>query len=235
MFMIQSTPSLRRLAAGVCALSCLALTACGGGGNAEEDTPQTAEATLASKFESCFDVSPGTAYTMSDGDRVLVGQEAFEGGTRNARISLLGTTGTRRSFVDYWSRESSGIRFWGHQEYQDDAGNTVSSKTVSSEGQTLPTSLQLGQSVVLNYVDTTTEGGQVTSRNFQETWTFTSLVTQTLGGKQFVDMCRIDIGDADGSATQWWAKGFGVVRYEIKDSKGTVLESGQLDAITAQP
>ena len=231
--MVQPTPFLRRLAAGVCASSWLALAACGGNGT--EDTSQTAEAPAASKLESCFDVRPGTAYTMSDGDRVLIGQEAFEGGTRNARISLLGATGTRRSFADYWSRESSGIRFWGNQAYQDDAGNAVSSKTVSSSGQTLPTSLQPGQSVVLSYVDTTTEDGQTTNRNFQETWTFTGLVTQTLGGKQFIDMCRIDIGDADGSATQWWAKGFGVIRYEIKDLKGTVLESGQLDAITAQP
>ena len=232
--MLHSVFHPRNLVALLCASSCLVLSACGGGDD-DNDTVQPADAPLPTKLGNCFDVTPGTAFTMSNGDRMLATQEAFEGATRNALVLMLGSSTTRRSFADYWSRDSSGVRFWGQQEYQDDAGNTVSSKTVSSAGQTLPLSLQLGQSVTLNYVETTTADGQTSTRNLQETWTFTSLASQTLGGKQFVDMCRIDIADADGSASQWWAKGFGVVRYEIKNPQGTVIDSAQLDAITAQP
>ncbi len=219
----------RSLATLLCASSCLALTACGGGDDNDTTTPATT-----TKLAECFDVTPGNAYTMSDGDWILITQEAFEGGTRNARVSLESQNGTRRVFADYWSRDASSVRFWGDLEYQDDANNTVLAKTVSSAGQTLSTSLQVGQSAVMNYTDTRTEGGQTTTQARQETWTFAGLSTQTLGGKQFVDMCRIDITDADGSATQWWAKGYGVVRYEIKNAQGTVVESGQLTAITAQ-
>jgi hypothetical protein len=226
--MARSVSHSRHLFTLLCVSSSLALTGCGGGESSEER--------LTSTLGGCFDVTPGTAYTMTDGDRILITQEAFEGATRNARVSLQ-SAGTRRIFADYWSRDSSGVRFWGSLEYQDDVNNTVLYKTVSAAGHTLPTSLQLGQSVVLSYVETATEQstGQTSTQTRQETWTFTSLVTQTLGGRPFVDMCRMDISDASGSATQWWAKGFGVVRYEIKNVQGTVLETGQLDIITAQP
>ncbi len=229
---------------------CAVLAACGGGGGGDDGTPATPPVPAAPAgptLAACFNLTPGTAYTMTDPDggstsgKVLVVNESFDGAARNGSVEFAGATDIR-SAATYWSPESTGIRFWGFVEY-DDAG-TAQSKTVHSAAFLLPLTLQAGQSTVLKYTDTIqqltgAQAGQTDTEAMEETWTFEGFETLTLGGKTFTDTCRIKTLPAaagqDGPSTLWFAKGFGVIRVRHTNSAGQVVEESALNAVTAQP
>ena len=226
---------------------CAALAACGGG-----DDPEATPA--AATFAACFDVTAGVAYTMTDPDLTVDGgapdgisdgvqmvKESFEGTVRSASVELANAT-TVRTAATYWSQEPDGIRFWGLLEY--DGTGTAQTKTLHSAGFVLPLTMQAGQSAALSYTDTTFQlsGDQAVQTDTvarQETWTFEGFESLTLGGKTFTDVCRIRTIAAqpgeDGPSTLWFAKGFGVIRFQHTNSAGTIVEGSSLESITAQP
>ena len=159
---------------------------------------------------------------------------------RSASVELANAT-TVRTAATYWSQESDGIRFWGLLEY-DGTGN-AQTKTLHSAGFVLPPTMQAGQSAALSYTDTISQlsgdqAGQTDTVARQETWTFEGFETLTLGGKTFTDVCRIKTIAAqsgDGPSTLWFAKGFGIIRFQHTNSAGTIVQGSSLEAITAQP
>lgn len=224
---------------------CATLAACGGGGD-DSATPTTTPA-AAPSFASCFDVTAGVAYTMTDpdaggvSDGVLMLKESFEGTVRSATVELQNATSVRSS-ANYWSQESNGIRFWGDVSY--DGAGTAELKTVFSDGFLLPLNMQAGQSADLSYNATSTylsgsQAGETETSALHESWTFEGFETLTLGGKTFTNVCKIKsssipVGE-DGPTTLWVAKGFGTVRVQHTDDKGAIVEESQLESITAQP
>lgn len=227
---------------------CAALAACGGGDDDATVTP------AAATFAACFDVTAGVAYTMTDPDLTVDGgapdgisdgvqmiNEPFEGTARSASVELANATSVRTA-ATYWSQESDGIRFWGLLDY--DGAGTPQTKTLHSAGFVLPLTMQAGQSAALSYTDTISQlsgdqAGQTDTVARQETWTFEGYESLTLGGKTFTDVCRIKTLAAqpgeDGPSTLWFAKGFGVIRFQHTDSAGTIVEGSSLETITAQP
>jgi hypothetical protein len=219
------------------------LTACGGGDDdSSSPTPAPAPAPVAPTFGNCFEVVAGIAYTMG-GDfesNVLMVEEAFDGTVRTGARDSSKTTGERLS-ASYWSQDSSGIRFWGDMLYENDA---ASEKDVFSAGFLLPLSLQAGQLATLNYTRTThyltgNQAGQTSTQTIQQTWTFEGFETMTLGGKTFENVCRVKVAEpADtefGPSTQWYARGFGLIRIQNTNGAGQVVEESSLETITAQP
>ncbi len=224
------------------------LAACGGGNDDASSAPPPmpdvpADPTLA----DCFSLKPGTAYTMTDPDggstsgKVLVVNESFDGAARNGVVEFAGGTDTR-SAVTYWSPESNGIRFWGELEY--DETGTAQTKVVHSAEFVLPLTLQVGQSTVLKYTDTSQQltgpqAGQTDTEALAQQWTFQAFETVTLGGTAFTGTCRMQVIDAtsseDGPTTLWFAKGFGVIHVRHTNSAGQVVEESSLNAVTAQP
>ena len=230
---------------------CGVLAACGGGDDdaspATPPVPDVPVAPAGPTLAACFNLTPGTAYTMTDPDggstsgKILVVNESFDGAARNGSVEFAGTTDIR-SAATYWSPESNGIRFWGLVEY--DESGTAQTKTVHSAAFLLPLTLQAGQSTVLKYTDTVQQltgpqAGQTDTEVLEETWTFEGFETLTLAGKTFADTCRIKTQDAaageDGPSTLWFAKGFGVIRVRHTNSAGQVVEESSLNAVTAQP
>jgi hypothetical protein len=222
---------------------CATLAACGGG----DDTATPTTTATAPAFASCFDVTAGVAYTMTDpdaggvSDGVLMLKESFEGAVRSATVELQNATSVRSS-ANYWSQESNGIRFWGDVGY--DGTGTAELKTVFSNGFLLPLNMQAGQSADLSYNATSTylsgsQAGQTETSALHESWTFEGFETLTLGGKTFTNVCRIKSSSVpageDGPSTFWIAKGFGMIRVQHTDDKGAIVEESQLETITAQP
>lgn len=222
---------------------CATLAACGGG----DDSATPTVSPVASAFASCFDVTAGVAYTMTDpdaggvSDGVLMLKESFEGTVRSATVELLNDTSVRSS-ATYWSQESNGIRFWGGIDY--DGTGTAEAKTVLSDGFLLPLNMQAGQSADLSYTATRTDlsgsqAGQSVTSALHESWTFEGFETLTLGGKTFANVCRIKSSTIpageDGPATIWVAKGFGMIRVQNTSGTGAVIEESHLETITAQP
>jgi hypothetical protein len=223
---------------------CAALAACGGGG---DDTATPTTTATAPTFASCFDVTAGVAYTMTDpdaggvSDGVLMLKESFEGAVRSATVELQNATSVRSS-ANYWSQESNGIRFWGDLGY--DGTGAAELKTVFSNGFVLPLNMQAGQSADLSYNATSTylsgsQAGETETIALHESWSFEGFETLTLGGKTFTNVCKIKSSSIpageDGPSTLWFAKGFGMIRVQHTDDKGAVVEESQLETIAAQP
>jgi len=215
---------------------CIALTACGGGGDgATNATPAAA----APKFADCFVITPGVAYTTTGtSQEKFVGvRESFEGTMRTGMTSAPLSTGIK-DIVAYWSPESDAIHFWGQVHYNN-PDHSASSKDVSSSGNSLPLTMQAGQSVSLDYTETTTlfADGQTSTQPNKVTVTFEGFETVTLGGKTFENACRLKTVDASdpGASTVWFAKGFGPIRSRDTDGAGKVVFEMALDTITAQP
>ena len=228
---------------------CATLAACGGGGG-DDDAPSVPATPAKATFASCFEVTAGVAFIEKSTDEggddagrntVLLANESFEGAVRSAMVEMSDTSSTAvRDFASYWSQESNGIRFWGFLDYENTG--TAHSKTVHSDGFTLPLAMQPGQSVALSYTDTSTQltgpsSGEVTNTTHQETWTFEGFETVTLGGKTFTDTCRIKTVQAteDGPSTLWFAKGFGLIHGVHTTTDGTVEDESVLESITTQP
>ena len=223
------------------------LSACGGGNDEASPPPPMPDVPADPTLADCFGLSAGTAYTMTDPDggstagKVLVVNETFDGTARNGLVEFAGATDTR-SAVTYWSPESNGIRFWGELDY--DETGTAQTKVVHSAEFLLPLTLQVGQSTVLKYTDTSqqltgAQAGQTDTQALAQQWTFQAFDTVTLGGKTFTNTCRMQVIDAmwseDGPTTLWFAKGFGVIHVRHTNSAGQVVEESTLNAVTAQP
>jgi hypothetical protein len=207
--------------------ACAALTACGGGG---DDAPPAT-----SSLASCFTLTPGHAFTTTSGRRHTVVSEAFNGAQRTGLINT--RSDGARTFANYWTVEAAGVRFWGGQDYAEDAANTVTSRIVNSDGNLLPLSLQPGQSVTLNYTETTTEfdppnPDRVSSVTVADPWTFEAFDTLTLGGRNFTNLCRMRLTFSEGGSNQVWvAAGFGPIRYVGRDAAGAVVGEDALVSV----
>lgn len=220
----------------ISAALCIALTACGGGGTDATPAPAPAAAT----FADCFVITPGVAFTTKGDmqEKVLGVREPFEGTMRTGISSGPLSTGIK-DIVAYWSPESDAIHFWGEVHYNN-PDHSASSK-VSAPGYSLPLTMQAGQSVSLDYTETTTflSDGRTSTDAHKATVTFEGFETVTLGGKVFENACRIKTVDptdpAGGASTEWFAKGFGIIRSRSVDGTGKVVSEVALDSITAQP
>jgi len=220
------------------AAACAALTACGGGGSSSTSEPTAAPA--AATFADCFVITPGVIYTTTgDLKEKIVGvKESFEGAERTGIAVAPVATGVRDA-VAFWSPEADGIHFWGQVNYNN-ADHSASSKDVS-QGNVLPLTMQVGQSVTLDYTETSTffNDGTTSTQPLKATVTFEGFETVTFGGKTFDNACRIKTVDPthpqDGVSTDWYAKGFGLIHSHQLDGAGNVAFDMALDTIIAQP
>jgi hypothetical protein len=225
---------------------CAALAACGGGD--DDDSPPVTPPTpvAAPTFADCFALSDGVTYTMSDpdaggaADTTTIVTETFEGASRRAMVEMVDTT-TARSAATYWSQEAAGIRFWGDLVYE---GGVAESKTLHSDGFMLPLNLQATQSVTLSFTDTVTQltgptAGEVETFAQQSTWTFEGFESMTLNGHSFTNACKVKVVEAgnteDGPSTFWFAKGFGIVKYQHTNAAGQVVEESAVEGVTKSP
>lgn len=223
---------------------CAALAACGGGD--DEPAPSSPAAPAAATFGDCFALSQGVAYTMSDPDQGgaddanTVVKESFEGATRTAVVEMVNAT-TTRSAATYWTTESNGIRFWGDLVYE---GGVAEQKAVHSAGFLLPLNVAAGQSANLSFTDTVTQltgptAGQAETIARQATWTFEGFESLTLNGHAFTNTCRVKVAEAgnteDGPSTFWFARGFGIVKYQHTNAAGQVVESSAVVTVTKSP
>lgn len=225
---------------------CAALAACGGGDD-DQSTPVTPPTPVAAPtFADCFALSDGVTYTMTDPDEggaaatTTIVKEPFEGVTRTAMVEMVDTT-TARSAATYWSQESAGIRFWGDLVYE---GGVAAWKTLYSDGFTLPLNLQAGQSVTLNFTNTVTQltgtgAGETETSARQTTWTFEGFESMTLNGHAFTNACKVktvETGNTeDGPSTFWFARGFGIVKYQHTNAAGQVVEESAVEGVTKSP
>jgi hypothetical protein len=215
---------LRTLFAGAASL---ALVACGGGDDDDGSTEPS--------FAACFALTPGHAHSMSSGERYSAVSETFDGAQRTAQVEALSSGA--RSFANYWTVESNGVRFWGANDYAENAANTITTRTVYSAGNTLPTNLRPGQSVTLTYTVTTTELNPpnpdvVSTETLVSAWSFEAFDSLALGGRTFSNLCRMRLTLADGGSSQiWFAPGFGVIRYILRNAAGATKAEDTLTSV----
>ncbi len=220
------------------------LAACGGGspapGTAEQQPSRDSVPVKTATLGECFKWTPGTKYSMSDGSKQLIVQEAFEGQTVTGWMEL--RANDTRFGGAYVAVDNTYVRLLGGVDY-DDKG-VLSSKEVFSADARFPVDMAAGQTVRLSYVETKTDlrpAPATTTTTITGQITFVGVEALTLGGRTFTDVCKIRVESSEGGTTfrsmVWVAKGFGNIRTEQLDAQGAAVPGTreELTAIISAP
>ncbi|MDB5773686.1 MAG: hypothetical protein JWM42_4060 [Burkholderia sp.] len=217
---------MNKMKLSLLALVSSVLAACGGGGGASP-TPLSGP-----KFGDCFIGTPGTRYTKTNGYSTLIVQEPFNGRAEVGEIEL--RSDGKRDFATYVAVGSTEVDIRGFIFY--DASGEVSSTEVTA-GYNAPVNLAPGQKiqrVVTVTKSTPTQTNPPTTRN--EELTFIGFENLTLGGRTFTDVCKFVMTGSGGEKVEnWFAKGFGNIKWVTVNASGTPIVSAELQTILAAP
>lgn len=194
-------------------------------------------ATTATTLGDCFALTPGTEFVKSDGYKKLVVQETFEGQSTYGSVEL--RSDDTRFGASYQTISGGYIHLLGVNQY--DQGGIYNGKNVYSSSNQIPVDMTSGQTIQLNYTDTSTStfDNTTTTTNRSYQFTFVGLENLVLGGKLFSNVCKVKIsnGSSSQSSVKWFAKGFGMIRSETQDATGVTVPGSrvELTSIVAAP
>jgi hypothetical protein len=204
------------------------IASCGGGGTSsgQEGTPATNPSTVtaAATFGDCFIWTPGVKYTRTDGSKILLVQEQFEGQTAISNMEL--RADDTRFGGAYLTVDNAHVQILGVNQY--DSNGVFDGKDVNSSGNRLPVNMTPGQTVQLDYTQTSTSltpTSSTTTTTETDRLTFVGFENLTLGGRTFANVCRIKSPNPNGTETSvtWAANGFGFIRSETQDAQGATV------------
>lgn len=224
----------------LCSLSAMTaatlfLVSCGG----SSDPAPDAVAGSSASFAECFELTPGIKYSTSgtfiNGQYTIV-EELFDG-TLERGVSLHVGTADTRNYVSFVRAGGGFIHFPGELTYDHNGDVKMINRTPDFRFQD---NMQAGQSAVIAYVEefTNVDPFFTNTSNENLTLTFEGFENLTLAGHTFADTCRIRAANAstpEETSVVWFAKGFGPIRTEIRDTQGNLIETEELSAIAIAP
>lgn len=209
------------------------LAGCGGGSGDSSQNFSQGQSAQASMHD-CFILTPGVRFTLTDGTRWLNVQEQFEGQTYTGAVEL--RANNTRFGATYSALSNDYFEFLISVDY--DINGAYSHKYVYSNYR-IPLNMTPGSSVTINGTETEVNalGVQQPADPFTETFTFLGFEDLTLAGRSFPNTCKLreDTGIGGNKPVYWIAKGFGVIKEEIRDPQGTLVSSTEIETIVSAP
>ena len=159
-------------------------------------------------------------------------QETFEGSTAFGDVEL--RSDDTRFVASYQTISGGFVHLLG--DYQYSQTGELNEKEVYSSGYQFPVDMAIGQTVQLNYTDTTTllPSGTPSTRSLTDVVTFVGFENLTLAGHVFANTCKFTLptGTAGQVRAVWVAKGFGAIRREWQDTQGVMVAGSRVELAT---
>lgn len=217
----------------ISALLVASLVAGCGGGSSDSTQRFSVGGSAQASMRDCFILTPGVRFTLTDGTRWANVQEQFEGQTYTGVVEL--RANNSRFGASYSTLSDDYFEVLLSVDY-DDSGDYSHHYVYSNYK--IPLNMTAGSPVTITGTETEVNSqGTQPADPFSETFTFLGFENITLAGRPFPNSCKLreDTGIGSNKPVYWIAKGFGLIKEEIRDAQGTVLSGREIATIISAP
>jgi hypothetical protein len=189
-------------------------------------------------FADCFKLKPGVAYTLSDRSKVQIVKSQFAG---KAAIGVVSIDEGAKSvkYFDETGRQRLGSEQYGIAALGGNAGKVVIKEVFAAPFPQVPADAKPGGTFKLAGKGTrTTKDGSESfdfGKRYQAEHVFVGFENLELkpnyNSRTFENVCHLSSRGEDNSVDSWYAPQYGVIKMQVKTSKGEALFSYELDGL----
>jgi len=189
-------------------------------------------------FADCFKLKPGVAYTLSDRSKVQIVKSQFAG---KAAIGVVSIDEGAKSvkYFDETGRQRLGSEHYGIAALGGNAGKVVIKEVFAAPFPEVPADAKPGGTFKLAGKGTrTTKDGSESfdfGKRYQAEHVFVGFENLELkpnyNSRTFENVCHLSSRGEDNSVDSWYAPQYGVIKMQVKTSKGEPLFSYELDGL----
>lgn len=189
-------------------------------------------------FADCFKLKPGVAYTLSDRSKVQIVKSQFAG---KAAIGVVSIDEGAKSvkYFDETGRQRLGSEQYGIAALGGNAGKVVIKEVFAAPFPEVPADAKPGGTFKLAGKGTrTTKDGSESfdfGKRYQAEHVFVGFENLELkpnyNSRTFENVCHLSSRGEDNSVDSWYAPQYGVIKMQVKTSKGEALFSYELDGL----
>ena len=192
----------------------------------------------APSFADCFRLKPGLAYTLSDRSKVRIVKGQFAGRAAIGVVSI--DEGVKSvKYFDETGRQRLGSEQYGIAGLGGDASKVVIKEVFAAPFPEVPSDARPGGTFKLTGkgTRTTKEGSEAFDfgRRYQSEHVFVGFENLELkpnyNPRTFENVCHLSSRGSDNSVDSWYAPEYGVIKMQVKTSKGEPLFSYELDGL----
>jgi hypothetical protein len=189
-------------------------------------------------FADCFKLKSGVAYTLSDRSKVQIVKSQFAG---KAAIGVVSIDEGAKSvkYFDETGRQRLGSEQYGIAALGGNAGKVVIKEVFAAPFPEVPADAKPGGTFKLAGKGTrTTKDGSESfdfGKRYQAEHVFVGFENLELkpnyNSRTFENVCHLSSRGEDNSVDSWYAPQYGVIKMQVKTSKGEPLFSYELDGL----
>lgn len=189
-------------------------------------------------FADCFKLKSGVAYTLSDRSKVQIVKSQFAG---KAAIGVVSIDEGAKSvkYFDETGRQRLGSEQYGIAALGGNAAKVVIKEVFAAPFPEVPADAKPGGTFKLAGKGTrTTKDGSESfdfGKRYQAEHVFVGFENLELkpnyNSRTFENVCHLSSRGEDNSVDSWYAPQYGVIKMQVKTSKGEALFSYELDGL----